>query len=478
MQMAKQVINGSDNLPISRPKINDNFDELYAGKAVADLVATQQERPNIVHHIVVPSPDQISPAPSVLGNATISLSDEQVFSHLKSIKIVCNTAATHQIRWLSGSKPAFDVDGTTAIHTHVPFKKWSEICMRVYITDPSHITSFGLYIMTDSGLSVEWIRTTSSHAFQPVKAGWNTFRFGIKEGTSSAWDTGGVHRLRFLVICSSPTTVYVDHIWAVERPKASIMFVSDHGHKWFGEGTDSDGTPTGGYSDLKARGLPMTFACIPGFWPDGGSRPTAEQMRELCNENGNAGSFHSFISEGGSATELTVDEIVSYSNKAIRALKEAGIHWFPFRAAWLQNVSATFIANNTILDDLFWGIATASSTPGIMTDPPNPLWNVKRTAIHGKTEADIDDLFLDLDRFKPLVLHFTHWVGAGDFNTAPERWEQYLALVDARIADGSLEFITPETLFRRNGGLFVNTGGQQYWSYTDQIDNVERKIRA
>lgn len=439
-------------------------------------------QPPRIHTVIGATPDQLQggfPTKNA-GVSTPALSAEQAFTYNETIKFTVSASGTQGLYWLNGPKPSFDADGTTPIQTAMPIKKFSEIGMRFYVDDVSDLTSISLQIYTDSGKTapLRWIRSTAGTDQPALQNGWNVYRFPAEQGVTTNWDES-IYRIDVLCVCSGtgPINIYLDQVWGVERPKASIIFVTDLALRYFLEGVDGSGV-TGGYPDLHARGLPCVFATQPRHWDGGATRPTTAQIQQVANENGNEISFHSFGGEGASISALSEAEIKSYASKAIRRMKEAGIKWFPWRAAWLGNNEPAFTASDDLLEGMFYAIATADGDAANLTDPPYRLQDVARIAIHNRTETELNNFFAALDKFKPLTVHYTHYI-SDDFavNMAPARWEQYLSLVDSRIAAGTLELITMETVFRRAGGTFENGAGGGYWRWTDSL-GVEHRIQA
>ncbi len=203
------------------------------------------------------------------------------------------------------------------------------------------------------------------------------------------------------------------------------------------------------------------------------------QIQAISQENGNEISFHSWANEGASnGTDLTTTEIRDYASKAIADIKQAGIRWFPWRAAWLGNSEPNYTANPTLLDDMFYAVATADSDAGVTTSPPLLLKDVPRVGLHSRTRDELELYFTELTRLNSLAIHYTHYISDDfDVNMDVEKWRLYLRLLDENIAAGNLEVVTMETIFRRNGGRFVNAAGSQYWEYND-VEGNAIKVQA
>lgn len=437
---------------------------------------------NLPHNVVSfvrPTSAYVSGSQPTSVSCTTSLSTEQVRSFSNSIKVVISSAVTAQVRfWNTGHNPVLDAaTGLPTTWGSQPFKNLSELSIGFYVANPATITSLSLEATIKDGAGTStWVRSITT---ANIVAGWNDFRNLAASGIVTGWDEAlpEITRLRVNITTTGATDVYIDHIWGVERPKASLIITSDLALKYFLEGTDSDGTPTGGLPDLTSRGLPCVLATQPGYWGDDATRPTVSQIRTAADQ-GHAISFHSYAGENTSA--MSIEGIQNFAAKAIDTIRSHNIHFFPYRAAWLQN-TGNLASNPQALDHLLYGIATWDSTSnGWNTWPPLNRRNMGRFIMHNKTNGQLDTEFLALKRTRPVAVHYTHYVTndvGSTVNMVTASWEYYLTKVDQGISEGWLEVVTPEILFRRAGGRLVVNDSRSYWEWRDASGNLNRILQ-
>lgn len=447
--------------------------------------------PDSIVNLIQATPDQL---PTSNVGSVVTTVDTAVarFTNGKSIKNVATGAATHQIRWTSGPKP-------TAAGSKGPqeFANASEVRMWIYLptaTDVANLSSVALYLwdqsLSSSSPDNRWIRSTADTG-QPalVDDQWMLFRWIAHGGTLAAWQTTppAVYRVDVLMVTTGDVTMHIDSIDMVQRKKASLVFVNDQSVRWFMDGTDQNGVETGGYPDFLARDWPVSFATQPGNWAADSSRPTKAEVVALADA-GNEITYHSWAGEGDDPTELTADEMYDYNAKAMREIKEAGIRWFPYRGAILQNTSAALVANENLLADRLWGYPGGAGPAERDIFPPQRRTQLGRWAMHNRTAGEIDTTLANFKLTRGIWIHYTHLVvqdgdptgivGASAVNANETNWDYYLAaLHQAVFVDQWLEILSMETLFRRYGGRYVNGVGGDYWEWPE-ADGTYARIPA
>lgn len=469
------AINNSESGSSVRAKLNDIIlavNELRVNNSLEQSSNT----PGVVVSLIRPTSAFVSGAQPAVVSCTAALSTEQVRSFASSIKVAMAGAVTAQVRfWGAGHSPVLDpATGLPTSWAGQPFDNLSELTIGFYVADPATITSLSLEATIKEGAGTTvWTRPIATAA---IVAGWNDFRSIAASGTVTGWDEAApeITRMRLVIVTTGATDVYVDHIWGVQRQKASLILTSDLALKYFLEGTDSDGTPSGGLPDLTSRNLPCMLATQPGLWGDDGTRPTVTQIRDAAAQ-GHGISFHSFANENTSA--MTVAGIVNFTAKCIDTLKENRIHFFPYRAAWLQNLG-NLASDPNALDDYLYAMASWNGgSTGHNIWPPQNRRNMGRFVIHNKTDANMDTEFLTMKRTHSVSIHYTHFItldGASIVNMIKARWDYYLSKIDEGIAEGWLEVVLPETLFRRSGGRQVMDDNRTWWEWRETDGTVKR----
>ena len=76
-------------------------------------------------------------------------------------------------------------------------------------------------------------------------------------------------------------------------------------------------------------------------------------------------------------------------------------------------------------------------------------YNYRREALHHLSPRDLQELFQNAKETHGVVICYTHNVSKGITHISPERWAQFLELVDQGIESGWLEGVTFETLAAR-----------------------------
>lgn len=312
--------------------------------------------------------------------------------------------------------------------------------MWIYLEDATKITSVGIDLHTDAGLTHLWSGTKSTG----LVTGWNLVRFRAKDGTITNAEWGTIYRVRVLVTTNAATTATLGQAWAECPEKAQIVFIEDGGYANFF---------ATGYLDLLALGVPVTWAVAPGKLGTGTGADvymTAANLATVIADEISEVSLHSWDSTATSG--MTAAQLRTDAMRAIKYLRRRGAKGTFWRPAWTQNLAT----NHAALQPHF--IAYATPTAGTATIgcfPPIDRWNIPRYTLHGRTEATLTTLFTDLQTTRQSLFCYTHGIdAAGGSNITPTVWAHFLSLVQAGIAAGWLEGVTMSTLFARAGGRF------------------------
>ena len=328
----------------------------------------------------------------------------------------------------------------------------SEFGALVYLEDVTRVTALTFQVYTDAGQVNYWNFNTANlpgGVAGNLATGWNTLRFvSSRRGTSGSPATWGTCAgVRVTVVTNDATTVSVQRLWFQERPKASILFIHDGGYN-----SGWDTRP--GYYDLRDRGVPVTWSCDVGLMGPGTDRVTEERLQELASENGNSIGLHGYDATVTSA--LTGAQLQAQTMKAIKWLAARGHTGRIWRSAWFQNAATNSSATDSLV--LANPMGGGDSVERVNTFPFEDTFNVVRVALHGKSDAEVDTLFAELEANHGVLVCYTHRVSeSGVTNITPAAWAYFLSKIDEGIAGGWLEGVTFEELFRRMGGT-LRTG--------------------
>lgn len=326
-------------------------------------------------------------------------------------KMTMASAVTAQMRLNQPSGVAFGAAGCIG--------SW------IYVEDATKCTSITIEIALNSGLTTLWTRS-----FTPV-TGWNFYRMQASAGTTSIWGTS--YRVRINAVVNAATTVTVSTVWGEVRPKAQIILIEDGGYDaLFYSGAN-------GYADVRSRNIPIVWAVDPAkFAPTDAARINWVQLRDAFN-NGDEVNYHGY--DGAVTSTMTAEQIAADDLAARQLLNQHGYTIGPYRAAWVQNSAPNAAA---VQNSMQW-YATTSSTTGIICYPfPAPYkWDVFRTSVHGRTNANFDSYFGTLERTHGVMVFYVHGINnAGGTNATEAEWDYFLAKIDAGINAGWLEVVT------------------------------------
>lgn len=319
------------------------------------------------------------------------------------------------------------------------------IGISVYLPDATKVTSVGVDVYQDSGLTIQWAKSKSTGLVN----GWNHFRFLAASGTITSW--GACYRLRVVVATNASTTATIGHVWAEVREKASIMIINDGPYSLWIDNI---------YPWFRERKLPVVLAVDTGILGTGSGltlRASENQILALAADgNGNEVSFHGYLGDPTSA--MTAAQLKTDMRAAQRWLVERGfIYGALWRAAYVQNLATNAASCSPFL------MAQATSTATTTSDawPPINAANIPRMSVHGRSTATMDTQFDTLQKTHGLYLFYYHNVDDSGGTNATTAEDTYLkAKIQAAIAAGWLEVVTFRTLFERSGGKIDNLSGR------------------
>jgi len=374
------------------------------------------------------------------ANATVSVDTEHYKIKPYGMKITATKAGTADV-WMD---PMLPFDPLT-------FPPAQAVCMWFWIDDVAKIggiTGPTIRIYPDSGLSNNWSRGVRDYI--TLKNGWNFARIPAFHSTNAGWGT--IYKLRlYFTANESDASITIGQLYLECPEKARILMMHDGGKGGFMDAGR-------GYSDMKARGWPLTIDLDPMNNHDpeiteGEDRHlTWDELVAIYNDgNGNAINLHGW--NGTLNTEKTLDELLSDAALGKKYLQAKGIFRGPeWRGAFLMNYAPLesdpdYLSGTTIAQAFYDG------TGGATIWPPLDRWNIRRYGIHNRTQEALLGEFERLDAFHHLLIAYTHYISDSrpESNMSPENWAYFLSLADARVRAGTLEFVTMADLLETDG---------------------------
>ena len=311
----------------------------------------------------------------------------------------------------------------------------------VYIPDVSKINKIELRLTTyiDANQNVTLTKTAAE-----LKTGWNYIRFATQNASLIQW--GECSMVRILTYTTEPTTLYFADIMQVKPAKAKVIFVDDHAYSDF---------KINAYPQLKAAGIPVTWAIQPGRpgqeITGAGNLLSVEEMDELATDPYSEFSFHSY--NGANTNTMTADELKSDCQKSISFLRKNGLLPKNFwRAAWKNNDAPAARECDALIDGgAYYGIFG-----GLETFPFTNKYNILRYSIHNRSTSDIDNVFNILKRTHCTVVFYTHGyitVAEGTTNTTIHvtnyEFDYFMSKLYEGINEGWIEGTTFDRLARK-----------------------------
>lgn len=340
---------------------------------------------------------------------------------------VPDAGGTAILKWEQSSGSATTLNGLTGFG------------VSLFVPEPDKITDFGLWAFTSNGGRFRW--SSENFPAPGLKKGWNHLRFSRNwmqyPLDNPKW--GDVDGIQIYVQAVAATSFNLGQVWAETRPKASLVFIHDGGYSGF------DQSP--GYYDLAARGIPVTWSIDCALIGDE-EHVSRDRLIEVGNENGNSISFHGWDSSvSGDYTDAAqAREETAKCQQWIENLPTAGNTGRKWRTAWMQNNSPFSPATNNMVElNPMWDPDHEPPRGATMWPLVQP-YNYRREALHHLSPRDLQELFEDAKETHGVLVCYTHNIGEGTKHISPERWEEFLELVDEGLNSGWLEGVTFEAL--------------------------------
>ena len=334
--------------------------------------------------------------------------------NLYGIKIVTSGAAT--------------VDLNTTFPTPKNIPHVQSLGMWVYIEDSAMVDLIVLELGHESTGGHQWSRSDSSFS-----NGWNLLRWKSIGGVIGNWEI--FYRLRVIIVTTGSARITIGSIFMEQPNKAKLLFVEDGGYVEF---------LSLGYPELKARGIPTTWALTPGRLGEG-RVITETDVDTLALDYMSSFSFHSWASEVHST--MTREEVADNAIKSVRWLRRKGLkpdHLY--RAAITQNNAP----EHEVLQEIVEAYSSTDGGSALEIFPFSLPFGTPRITLHGKTPAQMDALFEDMKKTHSLMIGYTH--GISD-NPVPDislaEWDYFLQKIDQAQLEGWLEGVTYEMLRNR-----------------------------
>lgn len=344
----------------------------------------------------------------------------------------------------------------------------------VWLADVTKISSVSVQLFSDSAATTNsnFTTTTGLPAGQPaLLTGWNRLRWLPADGVmANGWAT--IYRVRVTIVTTAATTLTVGQVWLECPPKARFLFIHDGGYPEFLNGYTGGGYTTLGYPDLKARGIPVTWAIDCGLLGDS-THITEAQVAAVAAENGNEISVHGW--DGTTQSSMTAAQLRAGTMKTLKWMSKRGYDGRIWRAAWLGNVATQAPACSPLL--LMAAMYGADNVERIGAWPPKSRYNLIRFQLHTRDTATVDSWFTALQATHGLLIGYTHRVDpAGSPNATPAEWLYLLSKLDAAIAAGWLECVTLTQLLAESGTKIRRTLGDSLVEYYD-LDGTRLTLR-
>lgn len=338
------------------------------------------------------------------------------------------------------------------------------VCLWVYVPEGAAFNDIGVRLYFDEARTTanRWSRAFTAPPAQPIVSGWNFFRIPADWSGTGISDRSTLYRWEVYGITNTTFQSWtIGHLYLETPNRARCMIVADRGYQQFYEGL---------YQDLKARGIPVTFAVDVTLFgtgtPGGASEAmTEELMHQVAQENGNSISFHGW--DGAPTAQMTPAQLRTDTAKAVKWLQRHGYTGRMWRAAYVQN--AATVEAHAEVKDLLVGASTPRSVSALTPWPPRDRHDIPRYAMdNNRSLAEITGWFTKMRQSHMtgnIFVHSEHEVNQYDYSAA--RRAHFLAEIDAAMEDGWLEFHTFESLFHQSGGTFQSLGGAHVAEFTD-----------
>lgn len=327
------------------------------------------------------------------------------------------------------------------------FNKPSSIGAYFYTEDADKINSVTLYLY-NLDVSETWARGTGNDYYGgEIKNGWNLIKFPTSASANTNMGTD-CFRVTVSVNTSEKASLNLGAVFLEKEEKGKILFVNDHGRKGGWSELVTGQTQTA-IQDAEDRDMPITFALNPKRIDDGDTLAMDLATLEVVKESPIARfSFHSYNRTPTSSMNLM--ELKADTNNSVRWLTAKGFGNTHFRAAFTQNIAPEGV--NTLGFGGLRALATSSDNTGSKTRtfPFIDRSNVIRTALHGKTESEIDEIFSSLKDLGGILVMYTHAIKPnGDttlYDATVDEWDYFMSKIDTAQTEGWIDLVSYEDL--------------------------------
>lgn len=366
-------------------------------------------------------------------NCIVQVSKDVTLSNKATYKMIIDSAVTATLRMDFLNNRTFD--------------KPTAMGMYFYTEDAENITNITLNVVNGTTSEV-WSRSiTNEHYGGDLKNGWNLMKFNT---SVSAFEHLGTDcaRVSINVYTSDSAEISFGAVFLEKEEKGKILFVNDHGRKGGWSELVTGQTQTA-IQDAEDRDMPITFALNPKRIDDGDTLAMDLATLEVVKESPIARfSFHSYNRTPTSSMSLI--ELKADTNNSVRWLTAKGFGNTHFRAAFTQNIAPEGV--NTLGFGGLKALATSSDNTGSKTRtfPFIDRSNVIRTSLHGKTEADIDEIFNSLKDLGGILVMYTHAIKPnGDptlYDATVDEWNYFMSKIDTAQTEGWIDLVSYEDL--------------------------------
>lgn len=328
----------------------------------------------------------------------------------------------------------------------------SAVGVWVWVQDASKVSSVMTSISPKTGAT--WYRASSATTTPALQTGWNHLRYYAAMSSQAALQQ--IAAVQFSVTTTDSTTVTLGGI-EVECPqKAQLILIADgtYDHEFIHSSypsTSAGGLQlAGGYADAKMLHIPVVLAPNPAELGVAFDRPTWGDLAAVMQDgNGNEMNFHAI--DGSPDYQKTAQQVVAEVQGVFASLMLHGYAPPKIRAAWSQNLAINAAAARPYLD----GMATSTGHSGspVQAWPPVNRWDIARFCIQGRSAADFDLAFTQLQATHGIMIAYMHGVdptgGPNGVHITPEMWGYFLDKVKAGVDQGWLEAVTFNQLLAR-----------------------------
>jgi curli biogenesis system outer membrane secretion channel CsgG len=355
------------------------------------------------------------------------------------------------------------------------FDKPTAIGIYFYTEDIDNISNINLNIVNQSTSEV-WSRSIASeHYGGDLKKGWNLMKFNTSVSNFEHLGTD-TSRVTLDVYTTGAVDLSLSTVFLEKEETGKILFVNDHGRKGGWSELVTGQTQTA-IQDAEDREMPITYALNPKRIDDGDALAMDLATLNTIKEYGTSRfSFHSYNRTPTSTMSLI--ELKADTNNSVRWLTANGFGNTSFRAAFTQNTAPEGV--NTLGFGGLKALATSTDNTGFKTRtfPLINRSNVVRSSLHGKTTAQIDEIFDSLKELGGFLTLYTHAIKPdGDptlYDATVSEWNYFMSKIDTAQSEGWIELVSYEDLEQKLAKAGIEDNDNAI--YNALIDEIKSKI--